>query len=367
VPSNAVDRLASAATFISAAQRYWLDVFPRVQGEQRRWSHHAAAIPDPALRRAALEAQQRKRRNPEGAAAFATLAPARQRPALIQALVAFQTMYDYVDTVSEHPEAASPANARQLHYALLNALDRQAPEPDYYALAPARDDNGYLRDLVAACRHACASLPAYPTVTDHVGRFAQFIVAYQGIIGAGPTRIDTTADWAHQYAGAHPELRWWEIAAAAGSSLPVLALLAAAADPATRACDAAAIERAYFPWIAALHTLLDSLIDQTEDALAGHHSLVSHYASEREAADRLSELTQRSVQLARGLPRGKHHEAILSAMASYYLADPEASRPQARQARQAVLTALGGPTAPALLIFRIRRLATSFARLVQAR
>lgn len=366
MPSTAIDRLALTATAINTQQRYWLNVFPRVYGEQHRWSQHAAAIPSPALRDAALAAQHRKRGNPQGAAIFATLAPARQRRPLVRGLVAFQTMYDYLDTISERPGASAPANVRQLHRALLSALTGRTPEADYYALDPARDDGGYLRGLVATCRHACVSLPSYPTVADRVGRFAQFIVAYQGVIGAGPTRIDTAADWAHQHVGAHPELRWWEIAAAAGSSLPVFALLAAAADPAIRACDAAAIERAYFPWIAVLHSLLDSLIDQTEDALAGHHSLVSHYACEREAADRLSQVARCSVQLAQGLPRGKVHVAILSAMASYYLADPEASRPQARQARQAVLTALGGPTAPALLIFRIRRLATSPARLVKS-
>jgi tetraprenyl-beta-curcumene synthase len=276
-------------------------------------------------------------------------------------------MYDYLDTVSERPGASSPANARQLHRALLTALNRRTSEPDYYALDPARGDGGYLRELVSACRQACAALPSYSVVADRASRLAELGVRYQSIIGVGATRIETGADWARQYAGDHPELRWWEIAAAAGSSLPVLALLAAAADPATRACDAAAIEWAYFPWIAALHTLLDGLIDQTEDALAGHHNLVSHYVSEREAADRLSGIARRSVQLADGLPHGNVHVVILSAMASYYLVNPEASLPQARQVRQAVLDALGSPTPAALLIFRIRRLATSLVRLVQAR
>jgi tetraprenyl-beta-curcumene synthase len=357
VPAKAADRLALAVIFVSTAKRYWFDVFPRVRRAQRQWWDQASAIPNPALRRAALGAQQRKRGNHEGAAAFATLAPVLQRAPLVQALVAFQTMYDYLDTISERPGASSPANARQLHRALHTALDRSVPEPDYYALDPARHDGGYLRSLVAECRGACESLPAYPIVAANAARFADFIVAYQGVIGAQSTPAHPDASWAPAPAPAHPELRWWEIAAAAGSSLPVLALLAAAADPTTHARDVAAIEAAYFPWIAALHTLLDSLVDQEEDALGDHHSLVSHYASYHEAAVRLGELTRRSIQLAHGLPQGKFHVTILSGMASYYLADPEASRPQAREARRAVLAALDGPTGPALLIFRLRRLA----------
>ena len=361
--SNAVGLLVSAATFLTAAWRYWLDVFPSVQREQRRWATHAGAIPDPALRRAAMEAH--KRRNREGAAAFATLAPAHERAILVEVLVAFQTMSDYLDTISERPGASSPANARQLHRAVSAALGRGGPEPDYYALDPACDDGGYLRDLVAACRHACASLPSYPAVADRTSRFAEFYAAYQTIIGVGPMRIDAAADWVYDHPGVQPGLRWWEIAAAAGSTLPVLALLAAAADPSTRSGDVAAIERAYFPWISAFHSLLDSLIDQTEDALAGHHSLINHYASAQETADRLSQLARRSVHLAQELPDGRFHVAILRAMASFYLSDPEASRPEARYVRQAVLTALGGATAPPLLIFRIRRLATFLARLLQ--
>jgi tetraprenyl-beta-curcumene synthase len=359
VPSKAADRLALAAAFVSAAQRYWFDVFPRAHRAQRRWSRRAATIPNPTLRSAALDAH--KRGNREGAAAFATLAPPRQRASLIEALVAFQTMYDYLDTISERQAASSPANARQLHRALCTALDRSVAEPDYYALDPARDDGGYLRELVAACRQACAALPSYPAVADRTDRLAELGVFYQSIIGVRPTRVDTAARWAHQHVIRYPELRWWEIVAAAGSSLPVLALLAAAADPATGPRDVAAVQRAYFPWIAALHTLLDSLIDETEDALVGQHNLLSHYASEREVAHRLSVLTRRSMELARGLPHGKLHVTILCGMASYYLADPEASRPQAQEARRAVLAALDGPTGPSLLIFRLRRLAKSYS------
>ena len=41
--------------------------------------------------------------------------------------------------------------------------------------------------------------------------------------------------------------------------------------------DAREIDRAYFPWIGALHTLLDSLVDRHEDRESGRPSLLSYY------------------------------------------------------------------------------------------
>jgi len=70
-------RLALAGTFVCAALRYWLLVFPRTCIELRRWRRRAAQISDPLLRRAALVALG-KRANIEGAAAFAAVMPARR-------------------------------------------------------------------------------------------------------------------------------------------------------------------------------------------------------------------------------------------------------------------------------------------------
>ena len=67
--------------------------------------------------------------------------------------------------------------------------------------------------------------------------------------------------WARRQTATDNGLEWWETAAAAGSSLGVHALIAAAASPMLDEQDVAAIEAAYFPWIGALHSLLDSLVD----------------------------------------------------------------------------------------------------------
>lgn len=344
-----------AATFATAAQRYWLGIYPLVGRELRHWSRRAAAIPDPTLRRDAVIALTAKRGHPEGAAAFATLAPPAHRTSLVRALVAWQVAYDYLDLVSERPGGASPANGRRLHQALVMALDPSAQEPNYYAFNPAQDDGGFLRALIATCREASSALPCFWMVSEPARRLARLIVTYQSLSCGVASETDRLADWAQGQAPVNPALRWWETAAATGSSLSVLALLAAAADPRTQADDIAALEETYFPWIGALHSLLDSLIDQAEDEQAAHHNLVSHYASEGENAQRLGLIAHRSRRLARGLPQGRGHVTILIGMASYYLSAPQAALPPVRCASDAVITALGSLMPPTLLLFRIRQ------------
>ena len=119
--------------------------------------------------------------------------------------------------------------------------------------------------------------------------------------------------------------------------------------------DGAAIERAYFPWIGALHLLLDSLIDRADDVRAGRHSLVEHYASPRELADRLQAISGKALRAAQALPNSAQHELILAAMASFYLSQPVASSPAGAEARVGILAALGERATLAMWLFRVRR------------
>jgi tetraprenyl-beta-curcumene synthase len=123
VVAPARSRPALASAFAGAASRYWFGVFPLLGRELRHWREQAQAIPDPALRRLALITQTSERGNYEGAAAYAVLVPRAYRARVVRALVAFQTTYDFVDTLSEQPSHDPVANGRQLHLALLRALD----------------------------------------------------------------------------------------------------------------------------------------------------------------------------------------------------------------------------------------------------
>ena len=225
-----------------------------------------------------------KRGNIEGAALFAVSAPKKHRATAVRALVAYQAAYNYVDALGEAEEGGGAANAEQLHQALLTALHAEAEEPDYYSEYEGNDDDGgYLTDLVGACRGALRELPRWSRVEAHARDAAARIVDFQTL-----NRRESEGghaalrEWAKDVYGANEgDLAWWELAAGAGSSLGVHALIAAAANPFLDVYDAREIGRVYFPAGGALHSMLDSLVDREEDEKAGFRSLLEYTRAER--------------------------------------------------------------------------------------
>jgi tetraprenyl-beta-curcumene synthase len=356
------DVLARTLTFAGAARRYWLEVFPRVCRERRRVRARALAIPDPLLRAVALDACL-KWGNVEGAAAFAAFVPRRHRAAATRAMVSFQAAYNYLDMLGERPSADPAANGRQLHGALPDALHPGAPHRDHYAHSPRREDGGYLTELIDTCRAALVTLPSYAVLAPAARRAAERIVEFQscntGELGGDFAALER---WARAATPPGEELRWWETAAAGGSSLCVYALIALAAESDVDPDAPGVIEAAYFPWIGAVHSLLDNLVDVAEDHATGQHSLVGRYASTQEAADRMGLLAARALRASQALPNARAHTLVLTAMASFYLSAPEAGTPGALPVARAVRQALDGPAGLAMLVFRARQLARRLRR-----
>jgi tetraprenyl-beta-curcumene synthase len=347
-------RVALTGAFASSAQRYWLGVFPRVCAERRRREARAQEIPDPLLRRVVVDAL-RKWGNIEGATAFAAFVPRRRRSAAVRAMACFQAAYNYLDMLTELPNTDPEANGRLLHRALLVALDPAAEHLDYYAHHHLHEDGGYLAETVDDCRAALAQLPSYAAVAPAARRAAERIVAFQSC-NTGEVQGDYLAleRWARAHTPRGTGLRWWETAAAAGSSMCVYALIAAAARPDVDPAEVAAIEGAYFPWIGALHSLLDNLIDAAEDYATGQRSLIGCYASPLDTATRMGLLAEHAVGAANGLPGGRAHVLLLAAMASFYLSTPEARTLETAPVADAVLAALGEPAELAMAVFRTR-------------
>jgi tetraprenyl-beta-curcumene synthase len=344
-------RPALLAAFASAALRYWLTVFPRVAAELRHWRRSASRIADPRLRALAAAALD-KRTNMEGAAAFATFVPWRARTSTIRALVAFQALYNYADVLAEQPSENPVGDARRVHMALLAALD--PPGSESRCGADGRADGDFLAELISVCETASWQLPSYGIVASAALLAAARIVAFQCLSLCPPGELES---WVREHRAGDAGYAWWELAAAAGSSLAVHALLAAAATPGLRREEVTAIESAYFPCIGALHSLLDSMLDVQEDAATGQLCLLDCYPSREQAAIALDRLATRALERARELPRGTQHSLLVTAMVCSYLSAPEARasgvEPVARRARAAL-----GPTArPMLLVFALRRLA----------
>jgi tetraprenyl-beta-curcumene synthase len=311
----------------------------------------AGRIPDATLRRLALETQEAKWANLEGAAVFAAFVPTAYRYAVARLLIGYQAAFDYADTLMEQPSGVPAANARQLHAALIAILEPGRPQPDYYRHHVCDHDGGYLTRLVDGCRAVVAELPAYPPLAATVIESARRGVEYQCRISLC-SDDPTLSQWA-THATPHRSLRWWEIWASCGSSLDTLALLAAAADPTTNDSHAQAIDALYWPWAGALHGLLDCLIDHADDTAHRRPNLLDLYASSHEIAERMGFLTTEAARLAPVV--GINHSLILAGMASQYISDPQAWVPAARPAAESVLNELGELGTPALFVLRARR------------
>ncbi len=371
IGGRAHGRLTLSVTFARAAFSYWLTVFPRVCLHIARWQRMARRIPDPVLRQLALAALSEKRGNIEGATAFAAFAPWSRRAQATKAASAFQAAYNLLDMLGEQPSADPVRDGERLHNALLHALGWAASIPtaegvdpgvealDWYEHHPQSEDGGYLNRLLEECREAFRSLPRYAVAAPAARAAAERIVAFQSL-NLSESQGDHAAleQWARAATPAGSGLQWWETAAAAGSSLGVHALIAAAAEEDLDAHAAKLLEQAYFPWIGGLHSLLDNLIDKREDEAAGHRSLVEYYGPER-AAERMRWMAEQAALLAGELPHSVRHTVVLAGMIGNYLSVPEAHSPELAPVSEAVLSTTGGLARPTMLVFELRRLPSS--------
>jgi tetraprenyl-beta-curcumene synthase len=353
-----------AGTFARAARRFWAEVYPLIRRERRRWQLAAEAIPDPALREDALHTQRTKWGHSEGAAAFAVLVPRDRRAAMVRMAIAYELMIDYLDTTSERPVADLFANTRHLHRALDQALGAGDGADDFYALHPHGDDGGYLAAHVATCREAFTALPSFAAICGPARRNATLYAESQslhhaasfgedGVLPEALRKAPTTAEELAR----HPDMLWWELLAAGGSSLPVLSLMAAGTRPGLAEADAETIRAAYYPWPCALHILLDGLVDWAADSDSGEQNQIDHYESPRAAAGRLALMAARSRRLVGALPAGDTHLAILDGLGGYYLATPHVWEAESREVARSVLGALGPMARPARTVHRLKRAA----------
>jgi tetraprenyl-beta-curcumene synthase len=343
---------------LQALLLYWLVIFPRARRELRRWERRARAIPSPDLRRHALGKLNEEHSSAEGAAAFAILARPRGRKHVVRLCVAFEVMYDLLDALTEEPVDDVLANNLALHEALPDAFGPLRGDVDYYAHHPDRDDGGYLGELVRGCQVAFLALPARDAVAPVLVRCAMRARQAQSLNHASRRNgVDALAAWAMQQFGeGHGAvLCWWEAAAAAGSPLGIFALVAAASHSSTDAHDARTIEETYFPWIASLHWLMESLVDQDDDRVSGNRSYVGEYGSRAIATARLRLIARRALMDTRRLPQANRHTLLLAGMVALNLSHPGAAAAEGHDAAAVVRAEMGGLVAPLLVALRIRR------------
>ncbi len=315
--------------------------------EIRRWRKLAGRIPDPAIRGDALSSLTHKRVNIDGAAIFCILSSSRD-PRLLRLLVAYQILWDFLDSMNERSADRGTVNGRHLHLALVDALDPALPISDYYRYHPWREDGGYLRSLVSLCRRECALLPLYqavrPLVLREVSRAQVLAINHD----PDPSQRDIELRrWARREFPTERCASWYELTAAASAGLAIFALLAAATKPHINVAELGQVCRAYSPWISATATMLDSYVDRSEDERKGEHSYVGHYPPAVTAL-RVGELVRRATLEAAALSDGERHVVIVASMAAMYLSNDRARTAATRNEARSLIRA-GGPLVGLLL------------------
>jgi tetraprenyl-beta-curcumene synthase len=315
------------------------------------WNRRVAAIPDAPLRRDGLDALTHKRDNIDGAAFLSTLT--RRRDArLMRLLVRYETMADFLDSADERAASGGVPSEGCLQQALADAIDPQAPRRNYYERHRWRDDGGYLRALVDACREGCTSLPAYARIRPPVIRAAERASVQALNHEPDPVRrAMLLRAWVAREQPHTMDVSWFELTAAASAWLTVLALLALAADPTCTERDCAETIGAYF-WISMTAAMLDSYADTAEDAVGAGHSYVAYYGSQELATRRVRELVQRSMVEARALRNGPRQAVIAASMVAMYLSKDSAQAPDRRERTRSLVHAGGSLTRVLLPILR---------------
>jgi tetraprenyl-beta-curcumene synthase len=278
----------------------------------------------------------------------------------LRLLVAYEILADFLDCTNERAAQTGITNGLTLHRALFEALDPATPVSDYYRYHPWKQDGGYVRALVDACRHTCLELPSYETARPLLSRAARLTQVLALNHEPDPTRRDALLKaWAHTHFPGEDELAWFEWTGAASAWLTVLALLALAVEPDSAAQDALATYRAYLPWVSLAGTLLDSYGDIEQDAADRTHSYIAHYQSGEVAVRRVSEIVRQSHTRAASLRDGHRHLVLTSCMIAMYLSKDSVRTPQMRALTLKLARASGPLTRLLMPVLRAWRVINS--------
>ncbi|MGA8355325.1 MAG: DUF2600 family protein [Solirubrobacteraceae bacterium] len=326
---------------------------PAVRTNLARWQQRARSIPDPPLRRIALGKLTQERFNVEVAATLATLAPRERRAEAVEAIVALQIAYDYLDLLTECPTLAGSERGVSLLDELATAMGAERS---------GTAGESYLHALLDAVQATFAELPSAARVRAVAARSAARCAQAQALTHASASAAGEQAfrDWAMQQAQLHP-LGWRELAAGSSASVLCLhALIAAATQKHFDTQDAETLEQLYLT-IGAL-SMLDSLLDEEADLAAGARSWRSRYRDEHEMAQALAHTAATAKACALHAPDGAHHLLTIGGIVAYYASAKPPGLRKGDPLARALGAELGATLAGPMLVMRLWRLAKAIRR-----
>lgn len=333
-PSTAIDLL-----------RFMAKIVPISAANLAAIRERAAAIPDEQLRGQALSSIDGKAYHVAGACILATFLEPRAARAYVAIVAPLETIYDYLDNLCDrHPDVGVDAYP-VLHQAIADALDPSAALHDYYARGPAGNDGGYLRGLVERTQQALARVPHLDLLRPRFALAAQLYGEMQTHkhYPAGERERRCVA-WYEQHRDRYRDIDWHEFASAAGSQFHVYGPLFEAFLDRREAI--AGTYDAYFPYVSALHVLLDAFIDQAEDREHGELNFSHVYGGAAALRARVHSLTAAARVRLRALPGDRAHRFVLDVMTLFYLSHPKVEAQGLEREARALLRTNGSSREP---------------------
>lgn len=294
---------------------------PEVQKLLQYWRGRANMIPDPILRKQALDSLASKAFHCQGGAVYAA---SPRNPQLLEFIIAYQTICDYLDNLCDRAGSTDGHAFKQLHQSLLDALDPSRNSADYYKNYPHQNDGGYLGSLVELCREKLSGASNYHQVKQEVIALADWYSSLQIAKHINvEQREQVLRRWADYHVRNYPAIFWQEFAAASGSTLAIFALMRQAFMGRNDSQINLQLWDVYFPWICSFHILMDYFIDQEEDRRGGDLNFIFYYDNEAEMMDRLIYILSQCYQKVVTLPDRLFHEMVVDGLLAMYLSDPK--------------------------------------------
>ncbi len=312
--------------------RMYRNGLPLVDRALQKWRERIKQIPNDELRTQAIASISTKTFHCQGGAVFATLNPSRC-PDLVELIVAFQTISDYLDNLCDRSTSMDERDFRQLHQAMIDAATPERTiDCDYYQFRDDRDDEGYLCALVQTCQRILRTFPKYGIVAEYAQRWIALYADLQVFKHLDwSEREQRLLSWWNEHQSEWPELRWNEFAAAAGSTLGVFLMFAIASDTDTSPETVRSNASLYFPWICGLHILLDYFIDQEEDRLGGDLNFCSYYDSPEQVGERIRWMLETATKTISEGNLAKFNRMVIEGLMAVYLSDSKvATQPSVR-------------------------------------
>lgn len=328
---------------VSLMRRVYKHGIPEVRKEFARWREQANLIPDAELRYQALDSLGNKQFHCDGGSVYA-VANMAQFHNLLPLIVAFQTICDYADNLSDRPQCTNVEDFRLLHQALLDAIVPGVEPRDYYVFN-SESEVGYMSTLVKACQGYISELPDYDIVYPYLRDLVELYCGLQTYKHIAPElRQATLMEWWSEHKHRTPHLYWHEFAAATGSTLGIFMMfLAASGLPGMNDAAAKQAHAAYFPNVCCLHIMLDYVIDQEEDQHSGDLNFCDYYDPSTKVIDRIEKIVDWARADVQQLPGASFHLMIVEGLVALYLTDPKVKTQQEVRAISKRLLRKGPP------------------------